>query len=139
MLVCGGRTYADVDAVYAALDRAHAKRPITLLIHGDAAGADVLGAAWARLRCIPHLGHPADWSRHGKGAGPKRNQAMLSYWRPEGVIAFSGGAGTADMMKRARCAGLPVLEPCALSAPDVPPRGRMMTVAPGAEPDHEQI
>ena len=35
ILLCSGRTYDDPDALWKALDAAHGKRPITLLIHSD--------------------------------------------------------------------------------------------------------
>jgi predicted Rossmann-fold nucleotide-binding protein len=35
---------------------------------------------------------------------------MLAEGRPDAVIAFPGGKGTADMVRKARAAGLPVVE-----------------------------
>ncbi|MEX3764514.1 DUF2493 domain-containing protein [Paraburkholderia phenoliruptrix] len=114
LIVCGGRDYDDWVAIYAALDRAHAKRPITLLIHGACeTGADKHAENWAKDREIPYLGVPAQWKKHGKRAGPLRNQKMLDHTEPAGVVAFPGGSGTADMTRRARGAGLKVWEPCA--------------------------
>lgn len=111
MLVCGGRDYVDGAAVFRALDRAHAKRPITLLIHGAARGADTLAEKWARDRQIPYVGVPAEWTRLRKAAGPIRNQRMLDEWKPEGVIAFPGNDGTSDMKERADKAGIKIWEP----------------------------
>lgn len=112
LLVCGGRNYNDKLAVYGALDRAHAKREITLLIHGACrTGADALAEAWAKGREIPYLGHPAPWKLYDKAAGPLRNRLMLELYAPDGVVAFPGGAGTADMIQRAEMAGLKVWEP----------------------------
>jgi len=54
--------------------------------------------------------YKADWHLHGKAAGPKRNQRMLDHGRPKRVIAFPGGKGTADMVDRARVAGVDVIE-----------------------------
>lgn len=51
--------------------------------------------------------HPADWKRHGRAAGPIRNQKMLEE-KPEMVVAFPGGKGTADMVKKAGQAGIEV-------------------------------
>ncbi|ATI15672.1 hypothetical protein [Bordetella phage vB_BbrM_PHB04] len=110
LLVCGGRDYADREAVFAALDRVHAKRPVTLLIHGAARGADSLADDWARARGVPRDPHPADWATHGRRAGPLRNRKMLEL-KPDGVVAFPGGRGTADMADAARAAGVPVWEP----------------------------
>lgn len=111
VLVCGGRDYADSEAVNAALSRLHAKRGITAIIHGDAKGADALARQWAEANGIPHLPFPANWNI-GKRAGPIRNQRMLDEGKPDGVVAFPGGAGTADMVRRAKLTGLTVWQPC---------------------------
>jgi hypothetical protein len=112
LLVCGGRDYDNRLAGFVALDGFHAKFGILAIISGAARGADALAAAWARSRAIPLREFPADWERHGKGAGHKRNQQMLDEGRPTGVMAFPGGNGTADMVRRARAADLPVWEVC---------------------------
>lgn len=111
MLVCGGRDYEDGIAVFRALDRAHAHRPITLLIHGAQRGADRWGERWAKSRGVPFKPYPADWDRYGKAAGPIRNSLMLAEGQPDGVTAFPGHEGTADMVAKARRAGLPVWQP----------------------------
>jgi hypothetical protein len=80
------------------------------VVHGDYRGADTLAKEWARSRGIPEVGYPADW-RMGPSAGPARNQRMLDAERPDGVVALPGGGGTADMVRRARAAGLPVWRP----------------------------
>jgi hypothetical protein len=59
---------------------------------------------------VPVSAHPADWFSHGKAAGPIRNQEMLAMEAPALVVAFPGGRGTADMVRRARKAGVDVLE-----------------------------
>lgn len=111
LLVCGGRRYSDRDHVFSSLDRAHAKRPVTLLIHGAGTGADALADQWARSRGVPVKAFPADWDRYGRGAGPIRNRAMLYDGQPEGVVAFPGGAGTGNMVALARERCLPVWKP----------------------------
>ncbi|UMO76018.1 DprA-like DNA processing chain A [Planktothrix phage Pra-JY27] len=111
ILVCGGRDYEDRPAVYRALDRLHAKRGISLLIHGAARGADTLAREWAEDRNVPLMEFMADWKRHGFAAGPLRNQQMLDKGRPDGVVAFPGGNGTADMVRRAQSSGLKVWFP----------------------------
>lgn len=114
LLACGGRTYHDRAAVFQALDRVHAKRPVTLLVHGGAAGADSLAADWARERgiaCRSFTISKHEWRVNGRAAGPMRNARMLAEARPDGVVAFPGGAGTADMVRQARAAGVPVWRP----------------------------
>lgn len=114
VIVCGGRDFTDWDAGFAALDKIHRETPITFLFHGNARGADSIASTWA---CHPHRVRsgvrncpcPAKWAQHGKAAGPKRNQAMLGNGI-DLVIAFPGGRGTADMVRRARAAGVEVRE-----------------------------
>ena len=108
VLVCGGRDYADARALNVALDAIHREKNITQLIHGAARGADSLAAAWARSRGIPALAFPAEWAMRGKAAGFRRNEAMLRQGRPELVVAFPGGKGTAHMVSLAKAAGVPV-------------------------------
>lgn len=114
LLVTGGRDFSDREAVYAALNAANHKRTIKVLIHGGATGADSLADDWARglgIELLPFPVLPQDWKLLGKKAGPLRNQRMLDHGKPDGVIAFPGGAGTNDMLLRARLAKLPVWEP----------------------------
>jgi len=111
LLVCGGRDLSDPDLVYQALDMVHERKPIALVIHGGARGADTLAGEWAALRRIPVCVFPANWEHDGKGAGPIRNAAMLAHGMPSAVVAFPGGNGTADMVRRCLEAGLPVWQP----------------------------
>lgn len=111
VLVCGGRDFHDRTKVYATLDRLHAKRCITIVIQGAADGADRLAAEWGWDRGIMVSSFPADWQTFGRAAGHKRNQQMLDEGKPDGVIAFPGGAGTADMIRRAEAAGIKVWQP----------------------------
>jgi hypothetical protein len=119
VLVCGGRAYNDQEAVFDALDDLE----VSVIIHGAAAGADALGKAWADARGIEHIPFPADWKnldapgaviRMGKygpynvKAGFDRNQAMLDDGKPDLVLAFPGGSGTADMVRRAKAANVDV-------------------------------
>ena len=113
ILVCGGREYANVRALDEALDAIHREKNISRLIHGAARGADSLAAAWARSRGIPLLAFPAGWKKDGRAAGFVRNARMLRDGRPELVVAFPGGKGTAHMVNLAVAAGVAVLQPAA--------------------------
>lgn len=92
--------------------------PLTVIEGGDKSnprGADRLARDWVvRRRCMATgdlgISEPADWPRWGGAAGPIRNQAMLDKHAPQIVLAFPGGAGTADMVDRAKRAGIPVKE-----------------------------
>ena len=108
ILVCGGRDFTDWWRLSEVLGRIHATTPITSLIHGGALGADSLGARWAGERGIPHTCFRAEWDRYGRGAGFIRNQRMLDEGRPNLVVAFQGGHGTQDMIRRAQKTGIPI-------------------------------
>ena len=107
LLVTGGRTFRDFRTLAETLDALHAKTPVSLLIHGAAPGTDSLAAAWAAFRHVPAQAYPADWTTHGKAAGPIRNQQMLTEGRPDAYLAFPGGKGTADMVARCKKANVP--------------------------------
>lgn len=111
VLVCGGRDYYRRSDLFMALDALHRRKTITLVIHGAARGADSLAGEWACLNGIDVAEYPADWNKDGKAAGPIRNARMLSEGKPDGVVAFPGGRGTADMIGQAKRAGLKVWEP----------------------------
>lgn len=110
VLVCGGRNFNDRETVFHELHLLAAANGWLTIIQGGATGADNLAAEWASL-C--HHGvvcfHP-NWNRDGKAAGPRRNQRMIDEGRPDLVVAFPGGRGTADMVRRARAAGIKVVE-----------------------------
>jgi predicted Rossmann-fold nucleotide-binding protein len=53
---------------------------------------------------------PAPWKSQGRAAGPRRNLTMFEASHPDLVVAFPGGAGTANMIEIAREAGTKVIE-----------------------------
>lgn len=110
VLVCGGRSFSDCGLVFATLDALAKSEVVDCIIEGDAPGADRIAGAWAKRRRVDLRLFPADWAKDGKAAGPRRNQKMLDHGKPDLVIAFPGGAGTADMVRRAKAAGVKVHE-----------------------------
>lgn len=107
--VCGGRDYADREVVARALSRVLARGPF-VLVHGAARGADALAETWGmahEVRGVVLEPHPAWWDMHGKRAGPIRNEEMATSGLT-GLVAFPGGRGTADMVRRCEAAGVPV-------------------------------
>lgn len=108
VLVCGGREYNDATAVYSVLDTLSPQ--IETIVCGGAAGADTLALQWVEqreMRCEVYL---ADWRKYGKAAGAIRNKQMLEQGKPDLVIAFPGGKGTANMIRQAKKAGVRVQE-----------------------------
>lgn len=119
VLVCGGRDYNDRAALYYELNRLigsysdgdnYDVRTQLTVITGAARGADTLADEWAMEYGAKREVYPADWAKHKKAAGPIRNQQMLDEGKPSLVIAFPGGAGTADMVRRAKAAGIAVIQ-----------------------------
>jgi hypothetical protein len=53
VLVCGGRDFDDAGLMINVLDRLHTEKFFTVLIHGNARGADRIADAWASCRGIP--------------------------------------------------------------------------------------
>jgi len=129
LMVCGGRDYADSAHVFGVLD---ALQPCAV-VHGACGvdadrprwarlrGADRIAHAWCARRQVPVIRVPARWSVLGRRAGAVRNQQMLELYHPALVVAFPGHLGTADLVRRARAAGVPVWKPAA-PQPSAPPR-----------------
>ena len=126
LLICGGRTFSDITMLHMGILQVCEMmgQRLTLVIHGDAPGADSLAQGWCEFNGVPTLRFPAAWSdlnvtgvrlrfgRHGAynaAAGSQRNQRMLDEGRPDAWLALPGGSGTADMTARCKRAGLPGL------------------------------
>lgn len=110
VLVCGGRGFDDLVLFDHTMDELRRHNPISAIIHGGAPGADTMASFWAGFACIPIEVYHANWAKHGKAAGPRRNQRMLDEGKPDLVVAFPGGRGTADMVRRAKAAEVQVME-----------------------------
>lgn len=109
VLICGGRNVTRTSKIRKIISQLP---PDTTVIVGGARGADSIAENVARELGLQVRVFPADWATYGKAAGPIRNQQMLVQGRPDVVIAFwegELGRGTADMLSRARKAGVPVL------------------------------
>ncbi len=108
VLVCGGRDYNNYDKICEVLDK-H-KSNIYCIIHGAAKGADYLAQTWALVNFVLNIPYHAEWKKYGNKAGPIRNQRMIDEGHPNLVIAFPGGKGTADMVRRAKANKIDVME-----------------------------
>lgn len=109
VLVCGGREFDDWALMNRVLAR-HFGHIVPTIIEGGATGADFLARVYAKYYNLPHEQFPTDWKTHGKAAGAIRNQQMLDQGKPDVVVAFPGSNGTADMVRRAKNAGIKVYE-----------------------------
>ena len=112
VLVCGGRDFSDQDLladILIGLLGQYKTEDVTF-ISGHARGADKLGERFAKANNCELLIFPADWDKYKKAAGPIRNQQMIDEGKPDLVVAFKGGTGTAEMVKRAKRHNIKVIE-----------------------------
>ena len=105
-IVCGGRNFLDKSLLFATLDELDVRH----VIEGGATGADALAREWAQQRFRPFTEYPANWMAQGRGAGPRRNAAMLEE-NPDAVVAFPGGRGTDHIIALAAGRGVPIVRP----------------------------
>ena len=125
VLIFGGRDFNDQSLMQKHLDDFFMMYGyITHVIHGDASGADRMGAMFARNWFgVPDLPFPADWKnidvpgaviktnrfgQYNAVAGHQRNQRMIVEGKPDWGMGFPGGTGTADMAARLEAAGIPI-------------------------------
>jgi len=123
ILICGGRNFYKYSLLRETLTKIlddiwheHEDTEITF-IQGGASGADFLAKVfaldemgWLNSPKVLHQEFLADWKTHGRAAGMIRNQEMLDEGKPDLVVAFPGGSGTEDMIRRSKKAGIKVIE-----------------------------
>jgi hypothetical protein len=139
ILMTGSRDWTDQqkseDALNAALVLVGASARESVLVHGNADGADRLLASTAARIGMAAEAHPADWNTHVancppshagqrgcKGAGHRRNAAMIAagadvclafpthgYHLAPGEDRNRTSRGTWDCAEKAKDAGLPTL------------------------------
>ncbi|WP_071799452.1 DUF2493 domain-containing protein [Natronohydrobacter thiooxidans] len=110
LILAGGRHLDDVALIRRALARAHALRPVTVLIHGGNGALGITAEDWAREMRLHVLRYPANWREFGKRAEAIRNAFMLEDSRPDMLLALPGGNDTADLVANALRARLPVID-----------------------------
>lgn len=110
VLVCGGRDFNKYVVIYDALDNLYFQHKINTIITGGAKGADYWGEAWAITNHVPLVVFKANWEKYGKSAGHIRNTQMINEGKPNLVLAFPGGKGTANMIKQAHANKIEVLK-----------------------------
>lgn len=109
VLICGDRDWTNRQSIR---DLLLSFPPGTVIIEGEARGADSIARQEALTLGLEVKRFPADWSKHGSAAGPIRNRQMLVEGNPDKVYAFHSNIlqskGTANMVGQARRRGVPV-------------------------------
>jgi predicted Rossmann fold nucleotide-binding protein DprA/Smf involved in DNA uptake len=105
-IIAGSRDCSDISLLHTAVKQCGWVPSV--VVSGTARGADRLGELWAAKRGVPVEKYPADWDKHGKSAGYKRNELMAA--NAEALIALWDGEsrGTKHMIDLARRKGLRV-------------------------------
>ena len=107
----GGYECNDHTAIWAALDRVHAKHPGMVLLHGGSPkGAERIAACWADNRHVPQVAFKPDFARHKNAAPFKRNDTLLDVL-PIGVVVFPGSGISDNLADKARKLGIPAARP----------------------------
>lgn len=116
VLVTGSRTWDDEATIQYALSEILFHNKTMVLVHGACpTGADRIADEWAAARKqfparpVTVERHPADWERHGRSAGFRRNAEMVRL-RADLCLAFivdasRGATHTADLAEKV---GIPV-------------------------------
>lgn len=113
VLVCGGRNFDDWDLFTKEMLRHVLDKYDTeniIIIQGGAKGADFMAKMWAKWIGVSSLEYNAVWSKYGNAAGYIRNKQMLEEGKPDFVIAFPGGKGTANMIQLSKEAKVEVIQ-----------------------------
>lgn len=111
VIIAGGREFQDYALVKQKCDyylQNKLQTDTVVIVSGHATGADSLGERYASEKGLSVELHPADWQRHGRAAGPIRNEEMASV--ADALIAFWDGQsrGTKNMIDTANAKGLKV-------------------------------
>lgn len=86
IIIAGGRNFIDYTKLCESCDDALQLLDDIEIVSGTAKGADSLGEEYAKEKGYKITRFPADWDKHGKSAGYKRNAEMAEY--ADGLIAF---------------------------------------------------
>ena len=111
VIIAGGREFQDYALVKQKCDyylQNKLQTDTVIIVSGHATGADSLGERYASEKGLSVELHPADWAKHGRAAGPIRNEEMASV--ADALIAFWDGQsrGTKNMIDTANAKGLKV-------------------------------
>lgn len=106
VIIAGSRNFNDYAITKKYCDHYLQNSKNIEIVSGGAKGADKCGEMYAFEKGLKLKLFPADWEKHGKSAGPIRNQEMAEY--ADALIAFWDGEsrGTKHMISTAEKLGL---------------------------------
>lgn len=97
-IIAGGREFDDYELLKTVCNMMLCLKNDVEIVYGGANGADKLGKEYAEEKGYSVKPFPANWTLHGKAAGPIRNEEMAQY--ADGCIVFWDGKskGTKSMI-----------------------------------------
>lgn len=109
VIIAGSRGFSNYKLLKESCDKFLREKKKThniIIVSGHARGADLLGEKYAKDWGYDLEIYPADWKKHGKAAGFRRNEQMAQ--TADAVIAFWDGEshGTKHMIDIAEEKGL---------------------------------
>ena len=93
VLACGSRAWEGGALV---LETLRGLEGVEVVIEGEAPGADTLAREAALQLGFPVMAFPADWEKHGRAAGPLRNQRMIDEGTPTSSCFARAKGGSAS-------------------------------------------
>lgn len=107
VIIAGGRDFNDYELLKSSCDKILEDLIDVEIVSGGARGADSLGEKYAIERGLPIKIFKADWAKHGKSSGFKRNIEMAEY--ADMLICFWDGEskGTRHMINTAHKYNIP--------------------------------
>lgn len=107
-VIAGCRDFENYLLLKEMVDKFRTTNMISEVVSGGARGADAMGERYAIEFNLPLKIYPADWNKHGRAAGPIRNQHMAEY--ADQLIAVWDGQskGTKNMIENMNKLNKPV-------------------------------
>lgn len=110
LIIAGGRDIDLPKAFIICLINMYKLNSVTEIICGGATGVDTAGEVFANNYELGLTKFPADWSKHGKAAGPIRNKQMAEYADTLLLIWDGKSKGSANMKKEMISLHKPIYE-----------------------------
>ena len=104
LAIVGGRDFTDYQKMCNSLT--DIEDQVSLVISGgrreDGKGADTLAIRWAEEKGKTWIEFLPDWDKHGKAAGPIRNEFIVKACTHLAAFWDGKSCGTADVLRRAK-------------------------------------
>lgn len=99
VIIAGSRSFSNTGLIEIVMDNILKMHPDTEFVSGTANGPDTVAINYCKKKNIKCHEFPADWNKHGKKAGPLRNEQMAEF--SDALVAFhcNDSRGTKNMIE----------------------------------------